>query len=211
MNVWHLTPETPREPSRVTPGSPVHLHIGTWPIEPGQAVAVEFSVTPWSGRMAAGHAQARWVENRGENSHGTATFGPFADGDGVHYRVVGTVRGERVATEWASMAVRPAIHLALLWHHHQPLYRDVAAPPDGAYRFPWVRLHALRDYFGMAYLLAQYPGACDAQLLAGPPLAAGGLSGAQWIGPGPAADPEAYQRPHLRRAAGTAGDLLRRR
>jgi Cu+-exporting ATPase len=44
MNVWHLTPETPREPSRVTPGSSVHLRIGTWPIEPGQQVTVEFSV-----------------------------------------------------------------------------------------------------------------------------------------------------------------------
>ena len=80
MNVWHLTPETPREPSRVTPGSPVHLRIGTWPIEPGQEVAVEFSVTSWSGRMAEGLAQARWVENQGENSYWTATFGPFADG-----------------------------------------------------------------------------------------------------------------------------------
>ena len=157
MNVWHLTPETPREPSRVTPGSPVHFRIGTWPIEPGQEVAVEFSVTSWSGRMADGHAQARWAENRGENSYWTATLGPFADGDGVQYRVVASVRGEHVLTEWASLAVRPAIHLALLWHHHQPLYRDLTAQPDGAYRFPWVRLHALRDYFGMAYLLAQYP------------------------------------------------------
>jgi hypothetical protein len=28
----------------------------------------------------------------------------------------------------------------------------------GGYRFPWVRLHALRDYFGMAHLVAQHPG-----------------------------------------------------
>jgi len=107
--------------------------------------------------MADGHAQARWVENRGENSHWTATLGPFADGDRVQYRVVGSVRGEHVLTEWASWTVRPAIHLALLWHHHQPLYRDLIAQPDGAYRFPWVRLHALRDYFGMAYVVSQHP------------------------------------------------------
>ena len=28
----------------------------------------------------------------------------------------------------------------------------------GGYRLPWVRLHALRDYFGMAHLVAQHPG-----------------------------------------------------
>lgn len=157
MHVWHLTPDAPREPSRVTPGFPVHLRVGTWPVEPGQEVTVEFSVTAWAGGTAGGRVQAQWVENLGENSYWTATFGPFSDGDRVRYRVVGSVRGETAVSEWASLTVRPAIHLALLWHHHQPLYRDLAAPPEGAYRFPWVRLHALRDYYGMAALVAQYP------------------------------------------------------
>jgi hypothetical protein len=73
MNVWHPTPEASRQPIRVTPGSPVSLHIGTRPIELGQEVTVEFSVTSWGGRMADGRAQARWVENRGENSYWIAT------------------------------------------------------------------------------------------------------------------------------------------
>lgn len=48
--------------------------------------------------------------------------------------------------------------VALIWHHHQPLYRDLAQrAPRGALRTPWVRLHALRDYHGMAAIVAQYP------------------------------------------------------
>ncbi len=51
------------------------------------------------------------------------------------------------------------LYLALLWHQHQPLYRDLGArSPVGAYRLPWVRLHALRDYYSMAALAAAQPG-----------------------------------------------------
>ena len=35
MHVWHLTPDAPRSPHRVSPGERVILHIGTWPVEPG--------------------------------------------------------------------------------------------------------------------------------------------------------------------------------
>jgi alpha-amylase/alpha-mannosidase (GH57 family) len=47
------------------------------------------------------------------------------------------------------------IHLVLLWHMHQPQYRD---PESGAYVLPWTRLHALKDYWGMAELLREFPG-----------------------------------------------------
>jgi alpha-amylase/alpha-mannosidase (GH57 family) len=47
------------------------------------------------------------------------------------------------------------IHLVLLWHMHQPQYRD---PESGAYLLPWTRLHALKDYWGMAELLREFPG-----------------------------------------------------
>jgi len=50
------------------------------------------------------------------------------------------------------------INLALIWHQHQPLYRDLARrSPPGSYRMPWVRLHALRDYHGMAALASRFP------------------------------------------------------
>jgi alpha-amylase/alpha-mannosidase (GH57 family) len=45
--------------------------------------------------------------------------------------------------------------VALLWHMHQPSYRD---PQDGAYVLPWVRLHALKDYLGMVEILGETPG-----------------------------------------------------
>jgi len=47
------------------------------------------------------------------------------------------------------------VNLVLLWHMHQPQYRD---PATGAYIMPWTRLHALKDYWGMAKLAEEFPG-----------------------------------------------------
>ena len=44
--------------------------------------------------------------------------------------------------------------VALLWHMHQPFYQDLVT---GAHALPWVRLHALKDYWGMVALLRDYP------------------------------------------------------
>ncbi|HUI84552.1 MAG TPA: glycoside hydrolase family 57 protein [Candidatus Binatia bacterium] len=46
------------------------------------------------------------------------------------------------------------IRLVLLWHMHQPFYKDMVT---GEYRLPWVRLHALKDYYGMVKLLDEFP------------------------------------------------------
>jgi len=48
----------------------------------------------------------------------------------------------------------PTIRLVLLWHMHQPFYKDMVT---GEYRLPWVRLHALKDYYGMVKLLEEFP------------------------------------------------------
>jgi alpha-amylase/alpha-mannosidase (GH57 family) len=48
----------------------------------------------------------------------------------------------------------PALRLILLWHQHQPYYKDLVT---GDYRLPWVRLHALKDYYGMVKLLDEFP------------------------------------------------------
>jgi alpha-amylase/alpha-mannosidase (GH57 family) len=56
------------------------------------------------------------------------------------------------------MAGQDKTSVALMWHMHQPLYRDLSQHDgQGAYRFPWVRLHAIRDYFSMALLAAGIP------------------------------------------------------
>jgi alpha-amylase/alpha-mannosidase (GH57 family) len=47
------------------------------------------------------------------------------------------------------------VNLALLWHMHQPQYRD---PATGRYMLPWTRLHALKDYWGMVKILGEFPG-----------------------------------------------------
>ena len=40
----------------------------------------------------------------------------------------------------------PPTYLMLLWHMHQPFYKDLA---EDVYTMPWVRLHSLKDYYGM--------------------------------------------------------------
>jgi hypothetical protein len=48
--------------------------------------------------------------------------------------------------------------VAFLWHQHQPFYRmGMDGDPTGAYLLPWVRLHAVRDYYSMAAMVADYP------------------------------------------------------
>src|SRR5512146_1973630 len=48
------------------------------------------------------------------------------------------------------------LDLVLLWHMHQPDYRDHAT---GEFRLPWVYLHAVKDYTDMAWHLESHPGA----------------------------------------------------
>jgi len=49
----------------------------------------------------------------------------------------------------------PQLRVAFLWHMHQPYYKDLAT---GDYRLPWVKSHALKDYYGMVKLLEEFPG-----------------------------------------------------
>src|SRR2546422_2658691 len=44
--------------------------------------------------------------------------------------------------------------VAILWHMHQPFYEDLVT---GEHVLPWVRLHALKDYYGMAAILREFP------------------------------------------------------
>src|ERR1051325_6755897 len=44
--------------------------------------------------------------------------------------------------------------VAILWHMHQPFYEDLRTHE---HILPWVRLHALKDYYGMVALLREFP------------------------------------------------------
>ncbi len=46
------------------------------------------------------------------------------------------------------------IALTILWHQHQPYYPDDV---NGENPMPWVRLHGVKDYYGMAQHLLEYP------------------------------------------------------
>lgn len=46
------------------------------------------------------------------------------------------------------------VHVCFFWHMHQPYYTD---PVAGSASMPWVRLHATKAYYDMAYLLEQFP------------------------------------------------------
>jgi alpha-amylase/alpha-mannosidase (GH57 family) len=47
------------------------------------------------------------------------------------------------------------LRVVILWHMHQPFYKDLVS---GQYRLPWVRMHALKDYYGMVKLTEEFPG-----------------------------------------------------
>jgi alpha-amylase/alpha-mannosidase (GH57 family) len=44
--------------------------------------------------------------------------------------------------------------VAILWHMHQPYYEDLATRE---HILPWVRMHGLKDYYGMVALLREFP------------------------------------------------------
>ncbi|NOS36113.1 MAG: hypothetical protein GQ522_05720 [Deltaproteobacteria bacterium] len=47
------------------------------------------------------------------------------------------------------------LDIAVIWHMHQPYYKDLAS---GEYLLPWVRLHAIKDYYDMPLLLDNFSG-----------------------------------------------------
>ena len=53
------------------------------------------------------------------------------------------------------MNSRRPLDLVLVWHLHQPDYRDQAS---GEFMLPWVYLHAIKDYTDMAWHLEHHPG-----------------------------------------------------
>ncbi len=46
------------------------------------------------------------------------------------------------------------IHLAFVWHQHQPYYKLAGS---SLYFLPWTRLHAVKDYYDIPALMSEYP------------------------------------------------------
>jgi alpha-amylase/alpha-mannosidase (GH57 family) len=53
------------------------------------------------------------------------------------------------------MNLSGSVDLVLVWHLHQPDYRDHAS---GEFMLPWVYLHAIKDYTDMAWHIEHHPG-----------------------------------------------------
>ncbi len=49
---------------------------------------------------------------------------------------------------------RRPLHIAFVWNMHQPFYKDLVS---SQYMLPWVRLHGIKDYYGMAHILRNFP------------------------------------------------------
>jgi len=50
--------------------------------------------------------------------------------------------------------IRASVYVAIIWHQHQPFYVDVARDELAG---PWVRKHAIKDYYDMAAILEETP------------------------------------------------------
>ena len=155
MHLWEMSDGPQRR--RLPPGRSVTVRAGTWPIAPRQAAWMDVRVEDADGSVTDGHVDAEWVGNVGADSHWRAEVGPFDEGARVRYTLRGRDDGGEVACAPVEVRVGPALHVALVWHQHQPDYRTTLAPAAGALALPWVRLHALRDYYGMTALAVEHP------------------------------------------------------
>lgn len=62
--------------------------------------------------------------------------------------------GNPIDPAFRSAKITRSVYLAIVWHQHQPTYVDVGQDEEMS---PWVRKHAVKDYYDMAAILEKYP------------------------------------------------------
>jgi|APTNR8051073442_1049403.scaffolds.fasta_scaffold08451_2 hypothetical protein len=105
MKLWHLTPDTPRSPYRVSPDERVTIYVGTWPIEAGQSVEVVYAVEHPDRTSERHIVDAAWQVNANGNSYWCAPIGPFNKGDLVNYYAQGHAPGSVALSDASSFHV----------------------------------------------------------------------------------------------------------
>lgn len=158
MDIWHAVPDPPASPLRFRGDQPIALWAGTRPVAPGQSVSVRYLARFPDQATEQDEVPAYWYFNREGCSYWRADLPAMPAGTALTYRLIGDSISGQVDSPDREVLVEPEVSLALIWHYHQPLYRDLGWPsPRGSYRLPWVRLHALRDYYSKTALLLDYP------------------------------------------------------
>lgn len=61
-------------------------------------------------------------------------------------------RHVNLVLNFAAMSAK--IHIAILWHMHQPPYQD---PRSGEFVLPWTYFHGTKDYYDMGAVLGRHP------------------------------------------------------
>jgi alpha-amylase/alpha-mannosidase (GH57 family) len=128
---------------------------GTWevivPLDPGRTYQYKFVLGGGVKWEPDPLNPSRVDDNRGGwNSvlsitpEGSVVLGPLSGPAGGGKPEVGTMP-----------SLGKPISLAIVWHQHQPKYlRDLTT---GEYLEPWVRMHAIKDYYDMVAILDSYP------------------------------------------------------
>ena len=101
MVVWHNTPDAARIPEIVEAGMHASIWIGSFPIEPDQAVWVHLNIRNSEGNITSKTQNADWHSNDEgrHNSYWIARIGVFEAGDRVEYTIHGKVRDQEVADQ----------------------------------------------------------------------------------------------------------------
>ncbi len=114
-------------------------------------------------KLPDGHHQYKFVVD-GNWQHDPDNPATADDGYGGYNSVLAIKEGKIIPVETEPARVMPThiapppknpLYLAIIWHQHQPMYdRD---PETLTYAKPWVRMHAVKDYYDMASILLDYP------------------------------------------------------
>lgn len=125
MTLWHQTRDAPCRVSFGNGAWWLDLEIGTWPVEAGQSVSIEAIVSDGEeGVRSSILCEAIWRYNKGTNSYWHARLGPFTAGENIEYLLKGRSADGQGLDLAFSIHIGPKLLLAILWHQHQPMYRD---------------------------------------------------------------------------------------
>ena len=113
----------------------------------------EFGVLSWAQNQGGGEVWTSFPPQNPAFQNAAETF--------THYYQVNLSNATNPSDspvyedERTSVKVDNPLNLALVFHQHQPYYRNMLT---GMYEMPWVRVHSMTEYVDSPGILAKYPG-----------------------------------------------------